>query len=59
VKGLWKTDRAIVLQSRLEQGDVEPRQGRARAVQCVAKVVSSVLSFKAQIHPAGLEILEI
>ena len=56
VKRLRKTDRAIVLQSRLEQGDVEPCERCTGAVQCMAKVVLSVLSLEAQIHAAGLEI---
>ena len=59
MKRLRETDRAIVLQSRLKQRDVKPRESRAGAVQRMAEAVLSVLSLETQVHPAGLKIAKV
>src|SRR5271156_370073 len=50
---------AVRLLAGFEQGDVEPRQGDAGAVESVAENIFPFAVLVTQIHPARLEILEI
>src|SRR5262249_30390914 len=52
-------NRTISLLVRFNQGRKEPRQGRARTVQGMAKAILPRAVLEAQIHPARLEILKI
>ena len=59
MKGARQADRPVAAQARLKKRDIEPRQGRARTIQGVAKSILSILSLETQIHPPSLIVFKV